>query len=232
MENIRAVFIDVDNTLLDFDEYVKTSLRGGFKKFNIAEYEPWMYDVFEVENSKLWRALERKELTFEELKAIRFTKVFKALGFDFDGPSFEEFFRSAIHESAIEVPGAMDLLKRLSEKYIVCAASNGPYEQQCHRLEKAGMTQYMQHCFVSENLGANKPSEKFFDAAFERLNKDLETPIKPEECIMIGDSMSADMAGGIKYGMKTCYYDRLGAYMPSGSGDPDMVVTSLADIDI
>ena len=30
---IKAVLIDVDNTLLDFDKYVKYAMRTGFEKF-------------------------------------------------------------------------------------------------------------------------------------------------------------------------------------------------------
>ncbi len=55
------------------------------------------------------------------------TKFFEALGIDFDGTVFEDYFRKALNESAIPENGAYELLKYLSEKYVVCAASNGPF---------------------------------------------------------------------------------------------------------
>ena len=61
----KAIFIDIDNTLLDFDAYVKESLRSGFEKFEICTYEDWMHDAFERENRKLWLQIEDGSLSFE-----------------------------------------------------------------------------------------------------------------------------------------------------------------------
>ena len=71
-------------------------------------------------------------------KPVLVTNVFAALGIDFDGPVFEKYFRAAIHESAIPVPGAHELLEALRGRYLLAAASNGPYEQQLHRLTGGG----------------------------------------------------------------------------------------------
>ena len=64
---MKAIFIDIDNTLLDFDAYVRESMRAGFARFGLRPYEPWMYDIFVRENDKLWQAIERSELTFARL---------------------------------------------------------------------------------------------------------------------------------------------------------------------
>ena len=98
------------------------------------------------------------------------------------------------------------MLEYLHGKYILCAASNGPYDQQLHRLELAGMKKFLSYFFISEQIGASKPSEEFFARSFEILNNGREKPIMPNETIIIGDSMSSDMAGGKNFGMKTCYF--------------------------
>ena len=203
---IRAIFIDIDNTLLDFDAYVKESLRSGFKQFGLPEYEPFMYDTFKEINDDIWRQLERKEIDFETLKKNRFNLIFKALGFECDGEAFETYFRSALNESAIPVNGAYELLEVLSKDYILCTASNGPCNQQINRLQIADMLKYFEYNFISEKLGHSKPSRNFFDAAFAQLNDKRANPIVPNECIMIGDSLTSDIAGGYEYGMKTCFY--------------------------
>ena len=100
---MRLALIDIDNTLLDFDEYVRQTMQSGFAHFGLRPYEPFMDDVFERENNELWRALERGELTFAELKRVRWNSIFEALGIEFDGSVFEEYFRAALHESAIPV---------------------------------------------------------------------------------------------------------------------------------
>lgn len=214
---MKVIFLDIDNTLLSFNEYVKQTMKTGFAEFGLKAYEPYMYDLFTEENNKLWRQIEDGTLTFQELEKIRWNKVFEAIGISFDGVVFEKYFREALHESAIPEEGAYELLEYLSQKYIVCAASNGPYEQQIHRLEIANMRKYFDYIFVSEQVGASKPATAFFDYAFREINQDREEPIAPEECLMVGDSLTSDVEGGRRYGMNTCLYQKgVGASVPEG----------------
>ena len=225
---MKLVLIDIDNTLLDFDAYIRRTMEEGFAHFGLRPYEPWMYDVFHRENNKLWRQIEEGTLTFPELEKIRWNNVFAALDMDFDGVVFEKYFRTALHESAIPVPGAMELLQSLSGRALLCVASNGPYEQQLHRLEIGGMKPYFDYFFISEHAGAAKPAPAFFDYAFRELNENRSVPILPQETLIIGDSLSSDIAGGLQYGMKTCYYRRPGA--PAAPTGVDDTVTDLRQI--
>lgn len=207
MTKIKAVFLDIDNTILDFEAYVQQTLRTGFDDFGVGPFEDWMLDVFHRENDKLWHQIEEKTLTFERLKQIRFNKVFEALGIEADGVAFENYFRDALYDSAILIDGAMELVKGLKEAgYLVCVASNGPYGQQRHRIELAGMKQYFDYYFVSENLGVSKPDPLFFEKAMEIMNRDRQ--IEPAQCLMVGDSLTSDIAGGINGGLHTCYFKR------------------------
>lgn len=158
---MQMIFIDIDNTLLDFDAYIRQTMREGFAHFGLKPYEPYMEAVFHRENGKLWRQIEQGTLTFAELEAIRWDRVFAALDIAFDGQVFEKYFRAALYDSAIPVDGAMALLKALHGKYPLAVASNGPYDQQLHRLELAGMKRYFDWFFVSERLGASKPPGLF-----------------------------------------------------------------------
>lgn len=226
---IRAIFIDIDNTLLSFDKYVKQTMKEGFAKFGLKPYEPYMYDVFTQENNSLWQEIEAGTLTFAELEKVRWNRIFASLEIDFDGITFEKYFRAKLYDSAIPEPGALDLLKRLSRNYILCVASNGPYLQQCHRLEVGGMKEFFSYFFISEKAGASKPSKDFFDYAFAKLNRDREKPILPAETIIIGDSLSSDIGGGRAYGMKTCFY-RKNRDLPVPADV--MVVEHLEEIDL
>lgn len=203
---MRAVFIDIDNTLLDFEEYVRQTMKTGFEHFGLKPYEPYMYNVFTEENNKLWHMIEAGTITFPELEKVRWNNIFRALGIEYDGTAFEKYFRSSLNESAIPVKGAYEVLEYLHGKYILCAASNGPYDQQLHRLELAGMKKFFSYFFISEQIGASKPSEAFFARSFEILNSGRSLPVTPDETIIIGDSMSSDMAGGRNFGMKSCYF--------------------------
>lgn len=206
MENIKVVFIDIDNTLLDFDEYVKETMKNGFKQFSLKEYQPYMYDIFTQENNKLWLQIEKDELTFQELEKIRWNNVFKALDINFDGVVFEKYFRSALYNSAILIDHALEMLSYLNKKYILCVASNGPYNQQIHRLEIANIKKYFSYYFISEKIGYSKPNKEFFKEAFKELNQKIN--VLPNECMIIGDSLTSDIKGGHEYNMKTCFFNK------------------------
>lgn len=226
---IKVVLIDIDNTLLSFTGYVKESMREGFSYFGLKPYTEEMFSIFEKINNSLWRQLEQGTLTFEELEKCRWNMIFKELGIVFDGPTFEEYFRERLCYSAILEDGAEDLLKYLSRKYTLCAASNGPFEQQLNRLRIGKMSDYFTYCFISSQIGAQKPSKQFFDYCFNALRETEYPDLAPVEVIIIGDSISSDISGGIDYGMHTCLYQK--NEIPDRN-DPkaDHVVSSLVEI--
>lgn len=227
--DIKAVFFDIDNTLIDFDACVRSIMKAGFEHFGLPAYRDEMFAVFEEENKKLWSKIEDGSLSFQKLIECRWNIVFARLGIDFDGPIFETYFRARLKDTAILTDGAEELVKRLSQKYILCIASNGPYLQQTHRAKISGILPYFGYAFISEDIGAAKPSREFFKIAFERLNDGRKEPILPENTLMVGDSLTSDMAGGKTFGMKTCYYTR-GADIRNA--EFDLCIKNLSDLDI
>ncbi len=225
----RAIFIDIDNTLLSFDGYVKQTMKEGFEKFGICEYNDGMFDVFTSINDAFWRRIEDGTLTFEELMKIRWNTIFDSLGIVYDGVAFEKFFRSRIFTSAIPMGSAFELLDHLKSRYVLCAASNGPYEQQVNRLKVGGMYDYFDHFFISGDIGYQKPTKEFFDECFVRLNAGRSARISPSETLMIGDSLTSDIRGGKNCGMKTCFYNFKSRPVPDDI-KPDYCVTDLKEI--
>lgn len=224
---IRVILLDIDNTLLEFDGYVHEFIREILASFSKDGYRKEMQDVFDEVNHELWCQLEQGKLTFPQLKKIRWQMVMDRLGIDGDGEYMEELFRQNLHESAIITDGALEMLEELSKHFIVCSASNGPYEQQVYRLNKAGMGKYFTAHFISEDIGYSKPDERFFTEALSRLEKLTGEEIRKDETVMIGDSMSSDMEGGLRYGCHTCFFDRDNT---GKTGDTDWQVHSLHEI--
>ena len=142
----------------------------------------------------------------------------------------EKEFRRLLHLSAVPEEGAKDILKYLyKKKYCLCAASNGPYDQQINRLKSADMLKYFTHCFVSETVGADKPSRQFFDGCMKEF-----TDVLPSECMMIGDSLTADIEGGQAYGMSTCWFvhsgDKSAIRQNNGGKVADYIIYELAEL--
>ena len=225
----KVIFIDIDDTLLDFDAYVQQAMEQGFRHFGLKAYEPWMFGVFERINNALWDKIEKGTLDFDGLAKIRFQKIFDTLGIDFNGEEFEKYFRAKIWDSAVEVAGAKDMVRYLSDKYILCVASNGPYEQQLHRVEISGMARYFRHFFISEKLGVSKPEKAFFQKSLATLNAGRTDAILPQECVIIGDSLRSDIQGGQSAGMKTVWFNRRGVENHSAF-TPDFEIHTLAQV--
>ena len=229
---IKAVLIDVDNTLLDFDEYVKYAMKRGMEEFNIGKYEDWMYDDFCAVNSVCWRAYEDGEITYEDILKTRWNNVFEKIGVKGDGVAFEKFFKATLFNNAILIDGAIESLEYLSKKYIVCTATNGPHLQQENRLKISGISNYTLLNCISEEMGVKKPEKEFFETALSRINEKQrekgEAEISFEQTIMIGDSLSSDMKGAQNCGIKTCFFDK----QKSGKKVEgiDYVITSLLQI--
>ena len=91
------------------------------------------------------------------------------------------------------------------------------------------MIQYFTHCFISSQVGAQKPSREFFDRCFSILRDAEFSELAPEEVIIIGDSISSDISVGIDYGMRTCLYQKNAMHARSNTG-ADYVVNSLSEI--
>lgn len=220
---IKAVLIDIDDTLLDFSKCAEYSMHKSFNDFGL-EFDEIMFPVFEKINTGYWHRLEKGEITKSELYGKRWVTVLGEFGIThIDGNEFEEHFQRYIRESAEKVDGAEDLLKYLSAKYKIYAVSNGPHEQQIYRLRKANLLQYFTDVFTSELLCAQKPDIAFFNACFKRIGE-----IKSSETVIIGDSLNADVLGGINCGIKTVWFNKNNGTVKEIR--PDFTVNSLYEI--
>ena len=204
---IKVILFDIDNTLLSFDGYVREALKSGFPLFGLGEANEETFSTFTRINTGLWRELEEGRIDFEEIQKVRFNRIFRALKKEGDGAAFEDYFRACLFDSAILEDGAIQALSALSPRFILGAASNGPYRQQLHRLELGGLLPYFSHFFISEEMGHSKPSAEYFALCMKRLREKGEEMLLPEEVLMVGDSLTSDIGGGQRAGMKTCFYN-------------------------
>lgn len=217
-----VVFIDIDDTLLDFTKCANDAIKSACNKFGVP-YTTTLVDTFHPINLDLWHRLEKKEVTKEKLFDTRFQIVFDKLGIKADGIAFETAFRENFHESAILVDGARDLLEYLRSKYKVYVASNASMHQQTNRMKRAELDGYIDGYFVSEEIGFPKPQKEFFDACFKAL-----PDVKPQDVVMIGDSLSADIKGACEYGLKTIWYNHRNE--PTSDVKCDYIVSRLSEI--
>lgn len=223
MKGIKAILIDIDNTLLDFYESAKYAVGVAFGKVGL-DYNEHCFKVFTEQNDLLWQKIECGELTRQGLHQIRFKIIFDVLNLNGNDLKAEEEFRKALFNVAVAVDGAKDLVEHLAKKYKLYCASNAIYNQQINRLKLAGMHDNFEDFFISERIGYQKPTKEFFDYCFSQMGG-----ICPSETIMIGDSLTADITGAKKYGIKSIWYNHLKKENDSDIF-PDFSVDSLSQI--
>lgn len=221
--NYQFVLLDVDGTLLDFNACEAQAFRRGFEKFGYP-YSEETYHIYHELNAKIWQRHERGELTREELLGLRFKLLFEKVGIDGDGDAFEEQYREFLADGAFLEAGAIELLEKLqqspSQTYIV---TNGVRATQDKRLRESGIDRYADGIFISETVGWQKPKVEYFDYCFSRI-----PGFCREKAIIVGDSLSADIQGGINAGITTCWYNPAGKI--STGVKPDFEVRTLDQV--
>ena len=222
-KDIKAVLVDVDDTILDFSLCARADIQYCTEKHGVP-FSETLFRTFEKRNATFWKQIEDGVLTVEELRRIRWTSIFKELVIDADGVAFEQDFIKHLKDYAFKVEGAERMMSYLHSKYTVCIVSNATHEQQRHRISDAGLDKYVDRMFTSFDIGYVKPTREYFDACFSSM-----PGIRPEESIIIGDSLSADIRGAIDYGIHTCWVNRKGNPAPTDIV-PDFTVTSLDSI--
>lgn len=197
----KTLLFDVDDTLLDFNLAENAALTRLFEQEKMA-VTPTMLARYKEINEGLWRAFERGEVSKSELHNTRFSKFFKEYGIDVDGEYFEAGFQKYLQEAHNYVEGAYDVIAQLAENYDLYVVSNGKTPTQNKRLMDAGLAKYFKGIFISEQTGYQKPMIEFFDYVFARIDG-----FDQNKTLIIGDSLTADVKGGLRAGIDTCWFN-------------------------
>ena len=197
---IKWVFLDLDDTVFDFGKCERAAISETLAALSLPVSEELIALYSEV-NLSMWRALERGEITKTELRTKRFSQFFDRLGVERDSSYAKEIYEKNLSEKCFFIDGAEQLLSALSEKYELYGASNGIAAIQDGRIKKSGIARFFKEIFISERVGYNKPSAEFFNKIFNTIEG-----FDKECAIMVGDSLTSDIQGGINAGIKTCLY--------------------------
>lgn len=219
---IQYVFLDLDETLLDFHKAEAVGLEKTLRDFGVP-YSEQVAARFAVINLAQWERLERGELTRAEVKLRRFEILFEELGVMCNAEAVRVRYEEYLSHGHYFLPGAEELLETLSGNYHLYIASNGTSSVQRGRIESANIARYFDRIFLSEDVGYVKPQKEFFDACFAEIPN-----FDPTQAIIFGDSLTSDMQGGINAGIKTCWFNPKGK--PRNTDiKPDFEVRSLAE---
>lgn len=194
---------DIDGTVLDFLASEAYAIRTLFKKYNLGECSDKMLKMYSQINSKYWQMLERGELTKQEILIGRFREFFNIIGVDITiAESFNRDYQITLGDHIEFVGKAEDILLSQKGKYTLVAVTNGTKIAQEKKLHLSGLDKVFDAIFISENVGAEKPSKEYFDYVFKKLGI-----TDKKEVLIIGDSLTSDMKGGFNAGIDTCWFN-------------------------
>ena len=194
----RAIFIDIDDTLLDYIPCCREAFE-----FALPEH-PEYFDLFFEISGRLFSEAKHGLHTIAEVMELYPKEFIATIGYPPEAVDpFKHAFRAAWGKTHILVPGAKEMLENLQAKgYRLFAASNSFGHLQRSRLEQAGILPYFEDTYISMDIGYDKPDIRFYQEALRRCG------LQPHEVLMIGDSMTTDVIGAQKAGMDALFFDR------------------------
>ena len=196
---IEFLFLDLDDTILDFHKAERIAINKTLGEFGLEPTED-VLDRYHLINKAHWEMLERGELTRSEVQWKRFDVLFREFGVVEDPHACAMRYMQNLSVGHYFLPGAEETVEQLSKKYRLFLASNGNASVQKGRMTSANLYRFFEQVFVSEEIGHNKPSKAYFDAAFARISGFV-----PEKALMVGDSLTSDILGGNNAGIRTCW---------------------------
>lgn len=209
---MRFIFLDLDDTILDFHRAERQALSQTLRHFHVDPTDA-VLDRYHVLNRRQWELLEEGKLTRPQVLVRRFQLLFDELGIRAAPQEVCQLYEEQLAQGHFFVPGAQELLEALHTRYELYLATNGTPEVQNSRIESAGIARYFQNIFISEQMGAYKPSPAFFHACFAAI-----PDFDAAEAMMVGDSLTSDIRGARNVGLRSCWYNP--QYLPAPAGHP------------
>lgn len=202
-ERYRFLLFDADLTLLDFPADMLEAFHAMYAQHFEAQrpFSQELLDCYNDCNNRAWARFERGECRKQELYIQRFVDFLAETGLSGDPEVINESYFTALAKTGAALPGALELVKRLSRDHELYMVTNGNVVSQLPRLEHSGLAPYFRDVFVSEAVGVGKPHREYFDYVMSHI-----PGFVPEEAIVIGDSRASDIQGAANAGLKSIWY--------------------------
>ena len=220
---ITTVFLDLDETIFDFHLCERDSICDTMR-FCGVEPTDELIARYSAVNLAQWKLLEKKIITRSDVRLNRFEIFFGELGVKIDVGRVADFYENSLSKKCYFVRGAEELLPALHEKYRVYITTNGYIKTQTGRIAASGIEKYVDGVFISQQVGADKPSKEYFDACAAAI-----PDFSRGETVIVGDSLTSDILGGINAGIRTVWFNVRGN-PPSDTIVPDETITSLDEL--
>ncbi len=201
MQKYKWLLFDVDHTLFDFDLAELKALANSFAQFRLP-YNDNIGKTYRTINQQIWQQLEKGEITPAALRTTRFLRLFHAMGIQAEPEPFSDAYLSHLANCGDLLAGTEEAIEQLSQTYRLGLITNGLSDVQRPRLAASPLQPYFETFTISDEVGYAKPDVRIFEVAFAEMGN----PAK-SEVLIIGDSLTSDMQGGLNYNIDTCWFN-------------------------
>lgn len=202
MRHYRNLLFDLDDTLLDYGAAEDHALQDLFAAYHLT-LTPAVKRTFQDYNVKMWQRYERGELDWAAMQTHLFGDYFQVYHhLKVDGHQTIEQYLDLLADNHQLIPGTRTIMPYLKQQgYRVYAVTNGQARVQERRMKDAHLLQYFDGLFISEIVGAQKPSKEMFDIVLDKIKG------SPADTLMIGDSLTSDIQGGVNAHLDTGWFN-------------------------
>lgn len=207
MQQYSTILFDLDNTLFDFDKDEKEAVSKTLLELGIEPTDE-VTELYSKINDALWKDFEKGKITKNFLKETRFKSLLCALKKESEKSPLEinDVYAQNLSNGKSLIGGAMQLLQKLKKSGVLLyAVTNGIETTQRKRLEQTGLGKFFCNVFISEAIGFQKPTKEYFDFVLSHIKEK-----DKEKIILVGDSLTSDIAGAKKAKIKSVWFNRKG----------------------
>ena len=198
----EIIIFDADETLFDFKKSEKKAFESTVVDFGIEYEENYHFKIYKEINTAIWKELENGLITQKKLKTERFRRLSKKLNIQFNEIEFAKSFMKHLSQASFLYDESEELVKNLTKKYRLTIITNGLSAVQDNRIKKSVIAKYFEDIVVSEEIGISKPNPEIFQYALNNINYTDKNKV-----LIIGDSLTSDIQGGINFGIDTCWFN-------------------------
>ena len=219
----QNILLDADGTLFDFALAEYHALADTLKHFSLPESKE-VHRSYSKANAEQWALLEKKQVTRAQLKINRFQNFCDRIGVSRNAADMADFYETALSSKGFLMDGAEDICRVLSAHCSLYIVTNGFLRIQTGRFSRSPLSQYLKGIFISEEIGIEKPDPQYFDRVAVQIPN-----FSKETAIIVGDSLSSDIQGGINFGIDTCWFNPTAKECPPHVA-PTYTITSLSQL--
>lgn len=198
----KVIIFDADETLFDFKKSEREAFKNTMLKFNIKYDEDYHLKLYQEINTVMWKEFEQGLITQEKLKVERFKRLSDSLKISFDEANFAKSYMKHLADASFLYDDSIDLIESLNKYYNLSIVTNGLTSVQDKRIRKSIIAKYFETIVISEEILISKPNPKIFEYALKNINC-----VDKSKVLIVGDSLSSDIQGGINFGVDTCWYN-------------------------